>query len=108
MKTIAPLAPTSHTSALCSARTPGGTGVAEGKSPAKAAYAMACSLLLVIAGLDRAIQYSEAARSDVGGSEYWMPRLRGARRKSLFSPMNSALIRVLVSGHQRQRRLQEN
>jgi hypothetical protein len=40
MKTTAPLAPTSHTSARCSAVTRGAEVTDEGKPPAVAAYAM--------------------------------------------------------------------
>src|SRR5580692_687877 len=73
MKTIAPLAPTSHTSARCSASTPG-AAVTEGKPSAAAAYA---------------ITHSHNATHGK-------------------TPGRIALVGVLVPGHQRHRRLEQD
>src|SRR5450756_259790 len=76
MKTIAPLAPTSHTSARCSANTPGADVAGEGNPPAVAAYAITHS------------------------KSYATQPVHNARAKDSVG--------VLVLGHQRQRRLEQN
>src|SRR5689334_5521417 len=109
MKTMAPDAPTSHTSERCSASTPG-AAIRDKDSSAAAVYAITNSRAL----RNSHLQSLPSSPGSTGRST--TPRRRGRTLPSLFTgcpafaghDSRSHSIRVLVLGQKRQRRLQEN
>src|SRR6267142_3069431 len=119
MKTIATEAPTSQTSARCNASTPGAAVVDGREPPAVAAYAITHSQntrkrnknTAALSASLRAKRHVRRSSLSEGGSNPWcrvgidgfLRRYRSSQRR-----LTSRSISVLVLGHQRQRRLEQD